>query len=284
LWYSLLALVSWHEMGIRQRILYILFLPFNIARSLTIPPAGVMGVGGWSRTHAVIFPLCTLLFLLGASGFFTTPVFDIKGFQVPIYFIFLSTGVLIGLIVLLTTKRREYPPTWYYLVFVFGGFINASVWMYVLATELLAVVRTLGEIWGINEGLLGLTVVAWVTSSVDLVANLVIGKSGYPEMAISACFGAPALSLLISVGVGVTYVNITTYPDPYLLQLTPYLYFCFIFLAGVLLTNITFISVNKFKTSRWLGASLIALYLCFSVLSILNETGVGFLNWKYTKN
>ena len=46
----------------------------------------------------------------------------------------------------------------------------------------------------ISEDILGLSIVAWGNSLVDLVVNVIVTSKGFPAMAFSACFAAPVFS------------------------------------------------------------------------------------------
>ena len=69
-------------------------------------------------------------------------------------------------------------------------------WIYVMADEIVAILRTMGVVTGISEAFLGMTILAWANSLGDLVANVFMARAGKGEMALSACLGAPVLSML----------------------------------------------------------------------------------------
>jgi sodium/potassium/calcium exchanger 6 len=74
------------------------------------------------------------------------------------------------------------------------NFVMAVLWIYLLATEVVSIVTMIGEVSGISDTLLGLTLIAWSNSVGDLVNDLTVARQGYPRMAISACFGGPLFS------------------------------------------------------------------------------------------
>jgi len=160
------------------------------------------------------------------------------------------------------------------MLFVALGFIGATVWMYIFATEIIALVRTFGRIFNVSESLMGLTVVAWATSIVDIVSNFIVSKQGFTDMAVGACFGAPTFALLLGVGLSVTYKNLLNYPNPLRLKFTGHMWVGFMFLAISILSTAIFIPVNRFTTSRRYGFYLLALYVVFGTLSILLEIGL----------
>jgi Ca2+/Na+ antiporter len=53
----------------------------------------------------------------------------------------------------------------------------------------------------------GMTVLAWGNSIGDTVANVVVARAGFPEMAIAAAFGGPLFNTVLGVGLSVTFHN-----------------------------------------------------------------------------
>ena len=66
-----------------------------------------------------------------------------------------------------------------------------------------ALTATHAQVLNLSEEIIGLSVVAWGNSVVDLVANTIISKNGFPGMAFSACFGSPIFSK--------SFVNLTLF-------------------------------------------------------------------------
>ena len=56
--------------------------------------------------------------------------------------------------------------------------------------------QTFGIIFDIPQALLGITVLAWGNSVSDAIADVVVAKQGFPQMAIAACYGGPLFSLI----------------------------------------------------------------------------------------
>lgn len=79
--------------------------------------------------------------------------------------------------------------------------------------ELLACLHTLGIIMGISPSILGITVLAWGNSVGDLVADVVIARSGQPTMAMAACFSGPMFNMLIGLGLAWSVKCAKLYPQ-----------------------------------------------------------------------
>lgn len=88
------------------------------------------------------------------------------------------------------------------------GFLVAISWIATIATEVVAVLKTIGVILDISDSLLGLTIFAVGNSLGDLVADITVARLGYPVMALSACFGGPMLNILLGIGLGGLYMSL----------------------------------------------------------------------------
>ena len=67
-----------------------------------------------------------------------------------------------------------------------------------------------GQLDGMTDAVLGLTVLAWGNSLGDFIADTAMTKAGYPRMGYSACFAGPMmlraalLAALASTGIRFT--------------------------------------------------------------------------------
>ena len=123
----------------------------------------------------------------------------------PILYSLLSSLLACGLLILLTSPDN--PPRYRHLI-CYLGFVVAIAWISTIANEVVGVLKALGTILDISDAILGLTIFAVGNSCGDLVANITIARLGYPVMALSACFGAPMLNILLGIGFGGCYMTI----------------------------------------------------------------------------
>ena len=86
----------------------------------------------------------------------------------------------------------------------FLGFVISVGWIYLIANEIVSLLKAFGIFFGVSDAILGLTVLAWGNSIGDLVADIAIAKQGYPRMGFSACFGGPLFNLLLGIGLPFT--------------------------------------------------------------------------------
>jgi sodium/potassium/calcium exchanger 6 len=53
------------------------------------------------------------------------------------------------------------------------------VWIFIFAAELVALLEAVGQITGVPNGVMGLTVLAWGNSIGDTFSNISVAKSGH---------------------------------------------------------------------------------------------------------
>lgn len=231
----------------------------------------------------------------------------------PLWLLALIIGLLLASFVMLVTGASQ-PPR-FHSAFAFMGFFVAVVWIYVIANEIVNLLQTLGRIMTISDTILGLTVLAWGNSiggwsqcryplftrlmpmfiAVDFVSNLTVAKAGFPQMAVGACFGGPALSkcalcvdmpmrpsiwtqtdafvdadVLLGMGVSCTAACLTKV-NPYPVAGELGLEVSGGFLLVSLLSSIIIIPCNQFSAGKKYGIYLCSLYAIFMVTSVTLE-------------
>ena len=82
-------------------------------------------------------------------------------------------------IVLLFTSRPQKAPA-YHFILAFMGFAVAIAWIYVIANEIVSLLKAFGVYFGLSDAILGLTVLAWGNSLGDLIADVAICKFQIP--------------------------------------------------------------------------------------------------------
>jgi sodium/potassium/calcium exchanger 6 len=93
-------------------------------------------------------------------------------------------------------------------------------------------------------------------------------------MAVSACFGASLMTMLLGPGLSLSYILIDRYPDPYYYSLKWSFDLGFAFLGLSLISSLVVIPLNKFTAPRPYGIYLILVYVAFAIISVLDELGV----------
>ena len=95
---------------------------------------------------------------------------------------------LLSSLLFLIMSEPEKTPKWQPIL-AFIGFVISVGWIYLIANEIVSLLKAVGIQFGISDAILGLTVLAWGNSIGDMVADIAIAKQGYPRMGFSACFG-----------------------------------------------------------------------------------------------
>lgn len=263
-WDDLLDFFDWPSMSRAERIFFIFTLPRYIAQHTTIPWAEE---GKYFRWFTVAHPLSIFI---GCSS-----AFQLWGKQTaagPLWVWLLGVAIVLTLVLLFTTNN-DAPPRYEPLLIV-AGMVMAIVWIYFIANELVSLLQSVGIIIGISNGILGITVLAWGNSVGDMIANVVVAKSGQPQMAISACFAAPMTNMMMGLGVATSIRIFQQGLTPYLIDnddLHNNLFIAFIFLAACQILTVIVVPLSKFRFTRQYGLVQIVLYIAFTVLSILAE-------------
>lgn len=159
------------------------------------------------------------------------------------------------------------------------GFLVAISWIATIATEVVALLKTIGVILNISDSLLGLTIFAVGNSLGDLVADITVARLGYPVMALSACFGGPMLNILLGIGLGGLYMTLNNgnrkhdeavqdvgaVQAPYEIVISKVLVISGATLLIILVGLLIVVPMNNWRMDRKIGWGLIAVW-CVSTL------------------
>jgi len=263
---------NWPKENKFEKVIEILSVPFEFALGLTVPVVHYIEITDptyvqylwWSKYLVSIQCFLAPVFSVFCLGVAQTEM----GNNFYVWELCLILGACLSVLVFFTTRKSR-PPK-FYLVFCVLGFFVSIFWLQIIATNLLGIIRALGEIIGISESLLGLTILAWGNSSPGLIANLAISRKGFPSMAVAACFGEPLLNLLLGFGVSYTYV-ILSKGENLQFQMNPTLIITFSTLIVIIVSCLIFIPLKKYKGTKYLGIFLISLFVLSSLVNILNE-------------
>ncbi|KAL7409177.1 Sodium/calcium exchanger protein-domain-containing protein [Mrakia frigida] len=149
------------------------------------------------------------------------------------------------------------------------GFSVAMIWIMAIADEVVSVLTVLGEIFGLSDAIIGLTIFAVGNSTADLVANLSIASFA-PIMAFSACFGGPMLNILLGVGFSGAFVTISS-GKAYPISFSPTLVASTAGLLSLLVITLIFVPLNGYHITRRWGVFLIGFYVVSMTCNILAE-------------
>ncbi|KAI3869617.1 hypothetical protein MKX03_011814 [Papaver bracteatum] len=250
--------------------LYIIELPIYLPRRMTIP---VVSEERWSKFFGVIsVALAPLLLVVlwvtqnKALGYNRSLVVYLAGGLV---------GVFFGTVAFVTTKSAN-PPKRCLLPWLVGGFLMSVAWTYIIADELVSLLVSLGNIFGISPSILGLTLLAWGNSIGDLVANVAMAVNGDQDgaqIAISGCYAGPIFNTIMGLGLGFVFKTWSEYPSSFVIPKDTSLYETIGFLMAGLLWALVILPRKNMKLDRLLGCGLVAIYLCFLSVRLAQTLG-----------
>jgi solute carrier family 24 (sodium/potassium/calcium exchanger), member 6 len=184
-------------------------------------------------------------------------------------------GSILLFLLLATTSSDKRPIFWPLLCFV--GLVVSVVWISIAVTEVVGVLKAFGIILGINDAILGLTVLAIGNSLGDLFANIAMTRLHFPVLALSGCFGAPMVNILLGIGVSGLYMILTQSDrngaeyDPYQIEISITLIILWATLLVTLIMLLVLVPLNGWRMDRRIGIGLIAIWTSSTVGNLIME-------------
>eukprot|EP00040_Diaphanoeca_grandis_P005146 m.31551 g.31551 ORF g.31551 m.31551 type:complete len:566 (-) comp16481_c0_seq2:497-2194(-) len=197
-------LEAWKTQGIFSRVIQVFSAPFLWVLQITVP---IVHLGdtekacSWNKIQFVVHAVVSPIVILGIFGGLNIPVG-----QGNLSHVFLGFGVFGGLLIIVLTKTNEAPR--YFKWFSIWGFLASVAVIHVIAEMAVDLLFAAGLVLGVSEAALGILVLGLGNSVGDLVANVMVARHGHPTMAASACFGAPAMNILLGLGGPYLYIII----------------------------------------------------------------------------
>lgn len=182
---------DWSRSNIFKKLFLICKAPAVFFLNLTIPVVDYDEEDhNWNKwlnvLHCITMPVFGVLATKAGS--------HLIGGKFPAWALALCAGLLLALVVAMTTKSEKRPRG--HSLFAYLAFVISVVWIYTTANEIVNLLKTFGIVFGLSDALLGLTFLAWGNSLGDLISNTAMARQGFGRMAVSACFGGPLLSIL----------------------------------------------------------------------------------------
>lgn len=185
---------TWAEQNVFEKFLTVCIdFPFNFLRDLTIP---AYEKEKWKRIIFILHP-------------FTIPIFFILACLGPSFFhkhylgvsIFFSLMLILSFIFYRITYRTNMP-NFLYAQLIFA-IIFSIVWMWTITNFLVDSMEVAQLLFPVQvpKAFLTMTVLAVGNSLPDYIINTSLAKTGFAEMAIAGCIGAPLFGILFGFGV-----------------------------------------------------------------------------------
>lgn len=262
-------------------ILSALEFPLYLPRRITIP---LVSEEKWSKTFAVISAILGPIFLVAILD--TQIDYISPKTTLAIHMISIILGIILGNLAFIFTKVSS-PPKECLLPWLIGGFLMSITWTYLIVEELVSLLISFGNIFGISSSLLGLTVLAWGNSLGDLISNVTMALNGGPngvQIAMSSCYAGPLFNTLIGLGLSLVLASWSEYPSSYIIPNDPYLYEIVGFLIAGLLWALVILLKKNMQLDRSLGGGLLAIYFCFLFLRLAKALGLPNLDGSFISN
>lgn len=260
---------NWLLMSYSAKLISILRAPLHFAARVTVPVVDQdKRINNWCRLlnslHCITVPLT--LTTATRIGW----IEDLNLFGLPFPVLILIPGTILATFVLKTTKSNE-PPT-YHPIFAYFGFIMSILWIYLLAAEIISLLKTVGIMFSMSDTAIGLGVLAWGNSLGDIVANVSLADAGYPRMAIGASIGAPLLNLLLGFGLSFT---LSLKPGQFsTIEYSPTITLLCSTLAVILISLMLSTLAPPEKSKKPFGYLLITCYGVYFFIAICLEYGI----------
>jgi len=261
--------MEWYEKG-----MIVAQAPVVVLLRLSVPVVSEeLPKDGWSRPvstmQMLLLPVLVSLFIL-------THLLPENGKHNLVWaFVILGLGLCLGLALAVTmwmNTENEAPPAWHKKM-CFVGFFSAVLFIYMTAAEIVNVILAFGIVFELGNFSLGISVLAIGIGMQDLVSNIGVARAGFPNMAASACVGAPLLNILMGLGICAIAGNALV-ANPYPLELTTQLIVCLCFLLSSVAITVSFMIYSNFRAGTTLGIVLVSLYVVFLITTLaLDEYG-----------
>ncbi|XP_071738904.1 cation/calcium exchanger 1-like [Rutidosis leptorrhynchoides] len=252
-------------------ILFVVGLPINLPRRLTIP---MVTQEQWSKPIGVISVVLAPIML--ALIFNTQQGKMGLECSMVIYGAALVIGVTLGTCTFAFTSSTMAPQKCLFLWYA-SGFLMSVMWTYITAEELVSLLQSIGVIIGLNSSILGLTVLAWGNSLGDLTANVALAMHDGPDgahIAIAGCYAGPVFNIFVGLGFSFVIACWLDYPAPFIVLENPYLCETVGFLICGLLWALVVLPSRDMQLDRTLGLGLLVIYLCFIFIKIARVVGL----------
>ena len=203
------------------------------------------------------------------SVFAINVAFDsIAGSNFQVWHLTLLVGVLLGVMVGFTS-RSSAPK--YHFLFAFAGFVISIVWIYIIANEVVSLLKAFGVMFGLSDAILGLTVLAWGNSIGDMIADTSMARRGSPRAGFSAAFGGPLFNLLIGIGLPFTIQILRGGGSSISLVCNKMTLVLSVGLGISLVFSFLVMPLRKFQATKPYGFFLVFIYIVFLSVCIVFE-------------
>lgn len=263
---------SWHEC-----VNLCTTVPFFLMR-VTIPVADFdqecHARCGWDRWLLIMQSVIAPQFVWGLLWPYVTASKDLDSWLHPALFCLAGSSIFVLVLVVSTVSRK--PPAWAPLIALLGFGVSAY-WLCTIANEVTAILKAIGTVLNVSEGILGFTVFAIGNSVDDYVADMTVSQHGHQVMALSACFGGSLLNILLGLGTSIVYVigrngKAQDLIRPLLLHVDMTLLISTSVLAATMAALIAILRFRQWQMVRSTGIALVCVWIALATTNVPVET------------
>lgn len=145
-------------------------------------------------------------------------------------------------------------------------FFMAIVWIAIFTWVMVWFATVIAETCGLSDSVMGLTILAAGTSVPDLLTSMIVARQGHGDMAISSSIGSNIFD--VTVGLPVPWLVYSIYRGKDVIIKNESLEITVMLLLGMLAFTIFTILWHNWIMTKWMGSSLMFLYLLFEVVAV----------------
>ncbi|CAM9994893.1 unnamed protein product, partial [Heterosigma akashiwo] len=145
------------------------------------------------------------------------------------------------------------------------------VWIAIVSYLMVWWVAIVAEVVGVNDIVLGLTVLAAGTSIPDALSSVIMARLGHGDMAVSSSIGSNVFDILVGLPVPWFVYTAMVHPGATIAVSSPYLVVHTIILLGMVFAVIVSIMARRWRLDMMLGGVMGGLYFVFLVLALFLE-------------
>ena len=256
---------EWGEINWLRRVYQVVKSPIDFLFRITVPIVDKEKPrDNWCQYLGILQCVLGPLFIVFAINI---ALDEIAGSPVQVWHVALIFGIVLAAIVGFTSTSNA--PK-YHFVFCIVGFAIAIVWIFIIANELVSLLKAFGVMFGLSDIVLGLTLLAWGNSIGDFVPDATMAMKGFPRAGFSACFGGPLFNTLLGIGIPFT-IRILHSGAPISLSCDMLTLVLSIGLAASLSFSYIYMPFMKFQATKLYGIILICIYVVFLIACLVTE-------------
>jgi len=163
-----------------------------------------------------------------------------------------------------------------------AAFLGSIAWLGFYSFMMVWWATTIGNMAGIPDAIMGLTVLAAGTSVPDLLTSIIVAKAGNGDMAVSSSIGSNIFDILVGLPLPWFFATAASiqYKDyGYKLKISVSaegIVISILILFAMIGAVLTIIKCSNWRMTKSLGYSMFVLYFLFCIQDILRNCDLGY--------